>query len=73
MKSILPAITLTLPLLVSCASMKGEPRVYIMQNPQTMEFRNCDVGAIGFDKHFKELGECVEKLKAEGYVVWGTH
>ncbi|WP_163335686.1 hypothetical protein [Desulfopila sp. IMCC35008] len=58
-------------LLSSCASLKGEPRVYIMQNPETMEFKNCDVGVIGLDKHFKDNEECVEKLKKEGWIVWG--
>lgn len=73
MKNTILAITLIVPCLASCASISGEPRVYIMQNPATMEFKNCEVGAIGFDKHFKDLEECVEKLKAEGWVVWGTH
>jgi hypothetical protein len=58
-------------LLSSCASLKGEPRVYIMQNPETMEFKNCDVGLIGLDKHFKDNENCVEELKKEGWIVWG--
>ena len=68
-----PMMLLLVSLLCSCASMKGEPRVYIMQNPETMEFKNCEVGIIGFDKHFKDNEECVKKMQAEGWVVWGTY
>ncbi len=61
----------TITLLSSCASIMGKPRVYIMQNPETMEFKNCDVGTIGLDKHFKDNEECMENLKKEGWIVWG--
>lgn len=64
-------LLLCIPFVVSCASMSGEPRVYIMQNPETMEFKNCEVGVIGLDKHFKDNEDCVAKLKEEGWVVWG--
>lgn len=66
------AATLLLPLVTSCASLRGEPRVYIMQNPETMEFKNCEVGAVGFDSHYKNNEACVKTLQEQGWIIWGT-
>lgn len=69
-KKLLPVVLL-LPLLASCASITGKPRVVIMQHPETIDFQNCDVGKYGFDKDFRDQQTCVDELKKQGYIIWG--
>ena len=70
-KSILPL--LLIPLMLSgCMSMSGKPRVVILQNPQTMEFKNCEVSKLGFEKHYRDNDKCVEEYMNQGYVIWGS-
>lgn len=68
-KKLLPVLLVLL--LASCAAMRGKPRVVIMQHPETMDFKNCDVGKYGFDSDFKDQQICVDELKTLGYMVWG--
>lgn len=63
---------LILPLFASCAAMK-EPRVVILQHPETMEFKNCEVGTWATGKDFTENSKCVKKFEEQGYVVWGKY
>ncbi len=72
-KYILLLLILLSPLLLSsCAGFQGKPRMVVMKNPKTLDFKNCEVSFWGMDHHFKENDECVKRLKKQGYVVWGT-
>ncbi len=59
-------------LLCSCIANKGKPKVYVMQNPKTMEFKNCEAGRIGLQKDYAKSEECVKELQKQGWIIWGT-
>ena len=68
---------LILPLFLSlliggCAGFQGKPRMVVMKNPKTLDFKNCEVNFWGTEHHFDENDACVKRLKKQGYVVWGT-
>lgn len=58
-------------LLAGCASFSDKPGTVIMQNPETMEFFNCEVDRWGTAQSYDRNEKCVEDYKKKGYVVWG--
>lgn len=56
-----------------CAALTDKPSSVIMQNPETMEFVNCDVDEWGTSKSYARNEQCVEDYKKQGYIVWGEH
>jgi len=58
-------------LLGGCASFSGKPETVILQNPQTMEFVNCEVSKWETEGSYKDNEQCVKDYEAKGFVVWG--
>jgi hypothetical protein len=54
-----------------CASFSGKPETVILQNPQTMEFVNCDVSKWETEESYRANDQCVKDYEARGFVVWG--
>ncbi len=58
--------------LLTASCKESRKRVYIMQNPETMEFKNCDVGLVGMEEDFLKNEQCVKDLQDKGWIVWGS-
>lgn len=54
-----------------CAGLSNKPSSVILQNPETMEFVNCDVDGWGTAASYRRNQACVEGYRKEGYIVWG--
>lgn len=56
---------------LGCSGKSATPKKVIMQHPQTMEFKKCNVGQWGSESPFETNEECIEEYKKQGYIVWG--
>jgi hypothetical protein len=54
-----------------CASLGDKSKKVILQNPETMEFVNCEVDRWGTRRSYATNEECVKEYQAKGYVIWG--
>ncbi|MBW2682753.1 MAG: hypothetical protein JRC69_04230 [Deltaproteobacteria bacterium] len=58
-------------LIGGCASFSDKPKNVILQNPETMEFVNCEVDWRGMKDSYEANEQCVKDYQAKGYVIWG--
>jgi len=54
-----------------CASLGDKSKKVILQNPETMEFVNCEVDKWGTRRSYATNEQCVKEYQAKGYVIWG--
>ncbi len=71
MKHTVTSIFAFVLLIGGCASIVGKPRNVILQNPETMEFVNCEVSQWGTIISYEANEQCVKDYQAKGYVIWG--
>ena len=72
-KQILAVLSLLLVLMGGCGSLSENSRSVILQNPETLEFVNCNVDKWGTFASYARNEKCVEDYENQGYVVWGEH
>jgi len=71
LKKLLPIVTILL--LSSCLSDTKGPKVVILKHPETLDFQNCEVSGEWPDEADYAANEkCVQALKQQGYIVWGS-
>ena len=58
-------------LVSGCASFGDQPKKYIMQNPETMEFASCVVDKWETKESFATNDRCVTEYQEKGYIIWG--
>jgi len=54
-----------------CAALGDKPKNVILQNPETMEFVNCEVDKWGTVASYEINERCVKDYQSKGYVIWG--
>lgn len=69
-KKMLSVLVLTV-LLCSCEAMSRKYTKVILKHPETLEFKECQVGIWATDQTYRDHDECVKKYEAQGYEVWG--
>ena len=58
-------------LIGGCASFSDKSKNVILQNPETMEFVNCEVDKWGTKASYEANEQCVKEYQDKGYIIWG--
>ncbi len=58
-------------LFCSCEAMSRKYTKVILKHPETLDFKECEVGIWATDQTYREHDECVKKYEEQGYEVWG--